>query len=103
MARKIKIRAKVRKGIADIKCLVSHPMETGLRKDKKTGKKLPEHFIQDLTVAVNDKAIVNGSINTTVSTNPYFRFKAKANSGDKVTISWKDNMGESSSQSVNAK
>jgi sulfur-oxidizing protein SoxZ len=31
----IKIRAKVKNGEATVKCLISHPMETGLRKDKK--------------------------------------------------------------------
>jgi sulfur-oxidizing protein SoxZ len=31
----IKVRAKVKSGEAKVKCLISHPMETGLRKDKK--------------------------------------------------------------------
>ena len=37
MAKTIKIRGKVRKGVTTIKCLISHPMETGTRKNKKTG------------------------------------------------------------------
>ncbi len=44
----IKVRAKVKKGEAKVKCLISHPMETGLRKDKKTGKLIPAHFIQEV-------------------------------------------------------
>ena len=31
----IKVRAKAIDGVAKAKCLFSHPMETGLRKDKK--------------------------------------------------------------------
>ena len=46
MAKSIKVRAKVKDGITVVKALITHPMETGLRKDKKTGKKIPAHFIQ---------------------------------------------------------
>ncbi|MDH5612924.1 MAG: thiosulfate oxidation carrier complex protein SoxZ, partial [Gammaproteobacteria bacterium] len=31
----IQVRSSIKKGVATIKCLVSHPMETGMRKDKK--------------------------------------------------------------------
>ena len=41
MAKKIKIRAKASGDGATVKCLMSHPMETGLRKDKKTGEVIP--------------------------------------------------------------
>ena len=42
----IKMRAKTDGTVTTIKALISHPMETGTRKDKKTGKKIPAHFIQ---------------------------------------------------------
>ena len=35
----IKIRAKESKGAVTVKALMKHPMETGQRKDKKTGEK----------------------------------------------------------------
>jgi len=94
---KVKVRAKKRGELVDVKCLLSHPMETGNRKDKKTGKKIPAHFIQELTVEANGKKIVGGNINAAVSKNPYFRFKYKGDKGDKVKISWKDNKGNTSS------
>ena len=53
MARKIKIRAKEKGGTTTVKFLLKHPMETGLRKDKKTGKKIPAHFISDVDVSLN--------------------------------------------------
>ena len=40
MAKKnIRIRAKMKGDVAEVKALMSHPMETGLRKNKKTGDK----------------------------------------------------------------
>ena len=44
----IKMRAKAASGVTTIKALISHSMETGTRKDKKTGKKIPAHFIQEV-------------------------------------------------------
>lgn len=94
---KVKVRAKEKDGHVDVKCLLSHPMETGNRKDKKTGKKIPAHFIQELIIEANGKAVVNGNINSSVSKNPYFRFKYKGAKGDTVKVTWKDNKGESDS------
>jgi sulfur-oxidizing protein SoxZ len=103
MAKKsIKIRAKAKGDLLDIKCLISHPMETGQRKDK-AGKVIPEHYIEELTVEVNGKQVVMVDVNGTVSKNPYFRFSAKGKKGDAVKISWKDNKGESDSGEAKAK
>ena len=37
----IKIRAKESNGVVTVKALMKHPMETGKRKDKKTGDNIP--------------------------------------------------------------
>jgi sulfur-oxidizing protein SoxZ len=59
MAKKsIKLRAKAKGDVVSVKALISHPMETGLRKDKKTGKKIPAHFIQEVTVKANGKDVL---------------------------------------------
>ena len=95
MADPMKIRAQMKGDIADIRVLISHPMETGLRKDAKTGKPVPAHYIQNLSVTVNGKTVVEGEIGTSVSRNPVFGFKVKgAKAGDKVAISWLDNTGD---------
>jgi len=49
MADPMKIRATVKGDVADVRVLMVHPMETGQRKDA-SGKLLPLHFIQDVTV-----------------------------------------------------
>jgi sulfur-oxidizing protein SoxZ len=46
MAEPMKIRATLQGDVADIKVLMNHPMETGQRKDAKTGQAIPAHFIQ---------------------------------------------------------
>lgn len=95
MADPMKIRAQMKGDICDIKVLMSHPMETGQRKDT-AGATIPPHFIQTLSVAINGKVVVDGQTGTSVSRNPVFGFKVKgAKAGDKVTVKWTDNKGDS--------
>ncbi len=98
MTKSIKIRAKAKGGIATVKTLISHPMETGLRKNKKTGKKFPAHFIQEVTCVHNGKEVLTADWGTAISKNPYLSFKfSGAKSGDTLKMSWVDNKGESDS------
>lgn len=100
----IKIRAKVKKGEAKVKCLISHPMETGLRKNKKTGKLIPAHFIQEVVCEYNGKTVLNAQWNGTISKNPFLSFAfTGAKSGDKIKISWVDNTGKSDSTEAELK
>jgi sulfur-oxidizing protein SoxZ len=94
--KKIRIRAKMKGDVAEVKALMSHPMETGLRKNKKTGKKIPAHFIKEVVAEHKGNKVLVASWGVAVSKNPYLSFKFKgAAKGDKVTISWNDNKGES--------
>ena len=98
MSNSIKVRAKTKDGAGLIKILINHPMETGLRKDKKTGKKIPAHFIQNVSCEHKGVEVISAHCSTAVSANPFFFFKIKkASSGDSLKISWADNKGESDS------
>ena len=94
MADPMKIRATVKGDIADVRVLMVHPMETGQRKDA-GGKLLPLHFIQEVSVSVNGKVVLEGQISQAVSRNPVFSFRLKGvKAGDKLEIAWLDNHGE---------
>ena len=94
----IKMRAKASGGVTTIKALISHPMETGTRKDKKTGQKIPAHFIQEVVCKHVDKTVMTAQWGAAISKNPYLSFKFKGgNAGDAVTLSWTDNKGNSDS------
>jgi sulfur-oxidizing protein SoxZ len=94
MADPMKIRATMSGDVCEIKVLMSHPMETGQRKES-DGKLVPAHFIQTFTIAVNDKPVIEGGCGPSVSRNPVFGFKVKGpKAGDKVTVNWVDNLGD---------
>jgi sulfur-oxidizing protein SoxZ len=93
MSDPIKIRVQLQGELADIRVLMQHPMETGQRKDDK-GQNIPTHFIQTFTVELNGKAMIDGQLNTSISRNPLFAFKARGiKAGDKLAVSWVDNGG----------
>ena len=94
----IKMRAKVTDGVTTVKVLISHPMDTGLQKNKKTGQKIPAHFIQEVVCKHKDTTVITANWGAAISKNPYLSFKFKgAAAGDKISISWVDNQGEKDS------
>lgn len=98
MANSIKVRAKAKNGVATVKCLISHPMETGLRKDKKTGKNIPAQFIQEVACEHGGKSVLNAQWGGAISKNPFLSFGfSGVKSGDSIKISWVDNKGDSDS------
>ncbi len=95
MADPMKIRSKMVDGSAHIAVLMIHPMETGQRKDPRSGQTFPAHFIQNVTATVNDKPVLVAQLGPAISKNPLLGFRVKgAKPGDKLAISWEDNKGE---------
>jgi sulfur-oxidizing protein SoxZ len=94
----IKIRAKERKGVVTVKALMNHPMETGLRKNQKTGKLIPAHHITEVVAKSGDKTVLDAVWGGAVSKNPYMSFKFNGAKGDMITLSWADNKGNSDSE-----
>lgn len=91
----MRIRASLKGDVVEVKVLMAHPMETGLRKDS-SGELVPAHYIEKVTATCNDRTVFSADWGPAVSKNPFlaFRFKGAAK-GDKVAITWNDSAGES--------
>ena len=90
----MKIRASLKGDVAEVKCLMNHVMETGLRKDAKTGQVVPAHHITNVTCEVGGKQVMDAQWGGGISKNPYLAIRVKgAKAGDKVVMSWTDNKG----------
>ena len=97
MARRMRIRAQLKDDYCEVKALMRHPMETGMRKDQ-SGAAIPANFIEDVQVLHNDVVVVQAYWGAAVSANPFLgvRFKGGAQ-GDVVKVVWRDNQGDSGS------
>ena len=90
----MKIRANQVGDATEVKVLMSHEMETGLRKDAQ-GKTVPAWFIQNVTATYDGKVVMQAQWGTAIAKNPFLAFKFKGGAkGEKVQITWTDNRGE---------
>ena len=97
MAEPMKIRAKMDGDFADVKVLMSHPMETGQRKNEK-GDLVPVHFIQSVIATHNGKTVLDAQWSQAIARNPFLGFRVKgAKAGDKISVSWTDTTGDKGS------
>ena len=89
MAGPMKMRATLAGGNTDVRVLMTHPMAT-----EQQSKGQP-HFIQNVTVKVNGRPVIEAEISQAISRNPVFSFRLKGGAkGDKIEVSWLDNQGD---------
>ena len=95
MADPMRIRAQAAGDKTTVRVLMSHEMETGQRKDA-AGKIVPAWFIQEVSASLNGKVVLTAEWGPAVSKNPFLQFVVKgAKAGDKISVNWKDNRGDS--------
>lgn len=95
MATPMRIRAAESGGVVDVKVLMGHVMETGQRRDG-AGALVPAHYISNVTAVSNGKTVMDAQWGPAISKDPFFNFKFRgAKKGDKVSVTWRDNKGDS--------
>jgi sulfur-oxidizing protein SoxZ len=92
----IKIKPKKFKDgeVVKVSFMVMHPMETGMRKDKKTKQIVPAKYINSVKFVYNGKTITTMNVWESLSTNPVFTTYMKINGKGKLTVTYSDSTGE---------
>ena len=94
----IKCKAKADGDVVEVKMLMKHVMETGLRKDSKTGEPIPAHYITDVSCSHNGNVIFRCNLGPAISKNPYLFFTVSGpKAGDTLELASVDNMGKTDS------
>ena len=100
MSDPMRIRAQVQGGGVVVRVLMSHEMETGLRKDA-AGATVPAWHITEVVAAHNGKPVLTAQWGTAIAKNPFTQFTVKgAKSGDKISIGWTDSRGDKRTDEV---
>ena len=90
---RVKAPSKASAGeVVTIKTLISHPMESGQRKDK-SGNPIPRQIINKFTATFNGEEIISVTLEPAVSSNPYFEFQAKVPESGEFHFQWVDDDG----------
>ncbi|MBX9963225.1 MAG: thiosulfate oxidation carrier complex protein SoxZ [Burkholderiales bacterium] len=104
MTEAIKMRITLEGDVADVKVLMPHPMETGLRTDPQTNELVPKHYIQHVVATHNGRPVLDAQWSRAVSKNPFLQFRVRgARSGDRIGIAWEDNIGENNALEMTIK
>lgn len=98
MASGVKPRVKVPKSATageaiTIKTLISHPMESGQRKDS-SGNVIPRSIINRFTCEFNGELVIDVTLEPAISTNPYFEFDATVPAAGEFKFTWYDDDGD---------
>jgi len=94
MAENMRMRAQLKGDTTEVKVLMTHPMETGRRKND-FGDFIPANFIQLVSATINGKLVLEAQWGTGISKNPYLTFHLRgAKVGDIIQVSWSDNQGK---------
>ena len=91
---RVKVPKKAEAGeVITIKTLISHTMESGQRKDKKTGELIPRKIINKFTCSFNGETVFSADIDPAVSSNPYIEFSCKVPESGIFKFVWLDDDG----------
>lgn len=95
---KVKPRVKLPKTAAkgeiiEIKTLISHKMESGQRKDSKTGELIPRQIINKFVCTFNGEEVFTSDWHPAVSANPYMAFNFRAEESGTFVFEWTDDDG----------
>ena len=94
--RKLKYNEIVTQGdLVKVKTLAEHEMESGVRRDEKTGVIYPRLIIYKVTARYNGKVVFKANWFSGVSANPYLAFYFRADKSGLIEIEWEDDYSKS--------
>jgi sulfur-oxidizing protein SoxZ len=93
----IKVKAKLKKGVINVKAMAKHGMTTYKQAEKKTGDRENANFITHISATCNGETVFDMSTSQFLSKNPIFKFKFKGEQfkkGDKLEMVYTDRKGK---------
>ena len=96
----IRVPAQARKGeVIEIKTLVSHPMESGQRRDN-MGKAIPRHILNRFVCTYNGEEVFRADLFPAIAANPFLAFFTVATESGEFVFQWTDDDGSIQTESA---
>lgn len=76
----------------EVKVLISHPMESGQRRDE-AGKPVPRQIIHAFRASYNGVEVLHLDLHPAIAANPFLSFAARAEASGTIELSWEDDAG----------
>jgi len=96
----IRMPTEAKRGeVVEVKTLVSHPMETGYRRDS-TGQPIPRHIINRFVCTYNGQEVFRAELFPAIAANPFLSFFTVATETGEVLFQWTDDQGNIQTETV---
>ena len=90
---RISIPPKAAKGeVITVKTLISHPMETGFRRDA-VGAAIPRNILTEFECRYNERSVFRAKFHPAIAANPFLSFHVRAEQSGTLTFRWRDQHG----------
>jgi len=90
---RVQVPSAAAKGeIFQVKALISHQMETGLRRDPQ-GDVIPRNIINKFVCRYNDVVVFDVDLHEAMAANPYIEFYLRATESGRLEFSWEEDGG----------
>jgi len=83
----------------EVKLLISHPMESGQRRDT-MGQAVPREIIHTLVCTLNNETVIEARFFPAISANPFLSFSAVARESGEMVIRFTDDLGATQTETV---
>jgi sulfur-oxidizing protein SoxZ len=80
-------RTPAKGDIVNVKVMVTHPMETGMRKNAMS-QLIPRNIITRFECSLADEPLMSWQLDTAVSQNPYLEFRFIAQKSGELKMRW---------------
>jgi sulfur-oxidizing protein SoxZ len=91
---RVQVPSTVSEGeIFQVKALISHQMETGLRRDNK-GDVIPRKIINKFACRYNNVVVFGVDLHEAVAANPYLEFYLRATESGRLEFIWAEDGGQ---------
>jgi sulfur-oxidizing protein SoxZ len=96
----IHVPAEVKQGeVFEVKTLISHPMEPGVRRDN-MGRLLPRDIINRFVCTYNGEEVFRAELFPAIAANPFITFFAVATESGELVFQWTDDHGAIQTQTA---
>jgi sulfur-oxidizing protein SoxZ len=91
---RVQVPSAAAKGeVFQVKALISHQMETGLRRDQQDNV-IPRRIINKFACRYNDIVVFGVDLHEAMSANPYIEFYLRATESGRLEFIWEEDGGQ---------
>ncbi len=89
----VNVPKRVKKGEPfDVKLLISHPMESGQRRDQ-MGQPIPRDIINSFVCTYNDEEVLHAELFPAIAANPFLSFSVTVEESGTLAMTFTDDHG----------